>query len=88
LRLKIRMEIKFILKIHLDIGVKENLIPMEIKFTMKAQNEFWCKYEYDSKGNQIYFENSYGVVKDNRPKPNCEGKIVEIEGVKYKLTAV
>jgi hypothetical protein len=58
------------------------------KIYYESSNEFWCKYEYDSKGNQIYFENSYGVVKDNRPKPNCEGKIVEIEGVKYKLTAV
>ena len=47
----------------------------------------WRKYEYDSQGNQIYLEDSYGTIIDNRPKP-CEGKVVEIEGVKYKLTKV
>ena len=44
----------------------------------------WCKYEYDSQGNQIYYEDSSGHVIYNRPKP-CEDKVVEIEGVKYKL---
>jgi hypothetical protein len=44
----------------------------------------WAKAEYDSQGNQIYFENSYGRIIDNRPKP-CEDKVVEIDGVKYKL---
>ena len=48
---------------------------------------YWAKREYDSKGNQIYFENSNGIILDKRPKP-CENKIVEIEGVKYKLTKV
>ena len=47
----------------------------------------WAKYEYDSQGNCIYYEDSDGVIKDNRPKPR-EGKVVEIEGVKYKLTKV
>jgi hypothetical protein len=45
---------------------------------------FWCKGEYDSQGKEIYFESSKGKITDNRPKP-CEGKTVEIEGVKYKL---
>lgn len=40
----------------------------------------------DKNGNQIYFENSDGYVKDNRPK-GCEGKIVEIDGKKYKLVS-
>ena len=44
----------------------------------------WLKYEWDSKGNQIYFEDSKGKIIDNRPK-TCENKIVEIEGIKYKL---
>ena len=44
----------------------------------------WAKWEYDSKGNQIYFENSRGEIEDNRPK-SCEGKVVEIDGEKYKL---
>jgi len=44
----------------------------------------WVKEEYDSQGNCIYCENSYGRIIDKRPKP-CEDKVVEIEGVKYKL---
>ena len=44
----------------------------------------WWKWEYDSNGNEIYFENSNGLIRDNRPK-YCENKIVEIDGVKYKL---
>jgi len=47
-------------------------------------NGFWGKHEYDSQGKEIYFENSGGIIKDNRPKP-CENKIIEIEGIKYKL---
>jgi len=51
-------------------------------------NGFWQKREYDSDGNQIYYEESYGYVADNRPKPSCEGKIVEIDGKKYQLKEV
>ena len=47
----------------------------------------WCKREYDSNGNEIYFENSNGYIKDSRPK-SCEGKVVEIDGKKYKLTEI
>ena len=50
-------------------------------------NGFWTKREYDSKGNQIYFEGSNGRITDNRPKP-CEGKVVEIDGQKFKLVKV
>ena len=45
---------------------------------------YWVKREYNSQGNQIYYENSDGDIIDNRPKP-CENKVVEIDGVKYKL---
>ncbi len=45
---------------------------------------FWVKYEHDSKGKVIYFENSKGQIIDDRPK-SCEDKVVEIDGVKYKL---
>ena len=45
----------------------------------------WYKREYDSNGNKIYYENSKGKIIDNRPK-GCEGKVVEIDGEKYKLT--
>ena len=54
---------------------------------VKNSTGYWSKQEYDSKGNKIYFEDSDGIIEDKRPKP-CEGKVVEIEGVKYKLTKV
>ena len=47
----------------------------------------WGKYEFDSQGNEIYFKNSNGKIRDNRPKP-CENKIVEIDGEKFKLVKV
>ena len=47
----------------------------------------WVKREYDSQGNQIYFENSGGVIIDKRPKP-CEGKEIVIGGEKFKLVKV
>ena len=60
---------------------------------------FWVKREFDTKGNRIYYEDSGGKIEDNRPKytidwigyieynrPNpCEGKLVEVDGIKYKL---
>lgn len=48
---------------------------------------YWVKIEYDSNGNVIYWENSYGTVADNRPK-SCAGKVVEIDGKKYKLMEI
>ena len=47
-------------------------------------NGYWTKYEYDSGGNCIYWRDSNGVIKDKRPNPH-EDKVVEIEGIKYKL---
>jgi hypothetical protein len=49
---------------------------------------YWVKKEYDLNGNRIYFENSEGKIIDNRTKPTCEGKIVEIDGKKYELKEV
>jgi hypothetical protein len=46
---------------------------------------YWFKSEYDSQGKEIYFENSKGTIIDDRPKPTCEGKTVEIDGITYKL---
>jgi hypothetical protein len=50
----------------------------------ESSNGNKAKWEYDSEGNQIYYEDSDGLIRDNRPKP-CEDKVVEIDGVKYKL---
>jgi hypothetical protein len=31
-------------------------------------NNWWCKWEYDSNDNQIYYETSDGTIVNNRPK--------------------
>ena len=50
---------------------------------------YWCKWEYDNQGDVTYYESSTnGVIQDNRPKPTCEGKVVDIGGKKYKLTEI
>jgi hypothetical protein len=46
---------------------------------------FWEKQEYDVQCNIIYYENSNGEIIDKRLK-TCDGKVVEIDGIKYKLT--
>ena len=50
---------------------------------------FWYKCEKDANGNVTYFEESDG---DKRGTPNsaktCEGKVVEVDGVKYELKAL
>ena len=45
---------------------------------------YWFKNEYDSKGNITYSENSSGTIKGKKQSP-CDGKVVEIDGKKYKL---
>ena len=56
------------------------------KIYYENSNGYWYKREFDSNGNQIYYENSNGEIIDNRPK-GCEGKVVEIDGKKYKLVS-
>ena len=46
---------------------------------------YWTKRGYGTDGSLNYFEDSEGRLSDNRPK-GCEGKVVEIDGKKYKLT--
>ena len=51
--------------------------------------DYWCRWECDAKGNRTYFEDSEGY-KCGTPKSSktCEGKVVEVDGIKYKLTAL
>lgn len=51
---------------------------------------YWTKCEWDANGNRTYFEDSTGY-KDGIPRSqlasqSCAGKIVEVDGKKYKLT--
>jgi len=49
-------------------------------------NKYWIKYKLDSKGNQIYYETPYRKNRRVYKYPNpCENKVVEIDGIKYKL---
>ena len=57
------------------------------KIYYEDSDGYWSKREYDSNGNCIYYENYNGLIEDNRPK-GCEGKVVEIDGKKYKLTEI
>lgn len=34
----------------------------------EIKNQFWVRCEYDSAGNEIYHEDSYGYIHDIRPK--------------------
>ena len=45
---------------------------------------YWSKAEYDSKGNETHYEDSYGTIRGSK-KSSCNGKVVEIDGKKYKL---
>jgi isopentenyldiphosphate isomerase len=53
----------------------------------ETSDNYWIKWEYHPGGKLIYYENSHGHIEDNRPK-SCADKVVEIDGIKYKLTAV
>jgi YD repeat-containing protein len=50
---------------------------------------YWHRYEYDSDGKVTYCEDSEGD-KNGTPKSSktCEGKAVEVDGIKYKLKAL
>ena len=48
--------------------------------TSSGSRGFWTKREYDSGGNEIYFEDSDGVIIDNRTP-----EIIEHNGRKYQL---
>jgi len=55
----------------------------------ESSKGYWEKNERDSNGKPTYYENSDGV-KEGTPRSSktCEGKVVEVDGIKYKLTAL
>lgn len=48
-------------------------------------NGFWYHCEYDENGKETYCENSYGIKRGTK-RGSCSGKVIEIDGKKYKLT--
>jgi len=51
-------------------------------------NGYWRKSEYDDNGNGTYYEDSYGGKKGTPRSQSCDGKVIEVDGKKYKLTAL
>lgn len=50
---------------------------------------YWCKIEFNENNRMIYSENSIdGIVFDNRPKQSYNDKVIEIDGVKYRLQEI
>ena len=47
---------------------------------------FWMKQEHDSKGKVTYFEDSSGYKEGTPRSQSCAGKVIEVDGKKYKLT--
>ena len=48
-------------------------------------NGYWTRYEYDKKGKVTYYETSTGY-KEGTKRDSCSGKVIEVDGKKYKLT--
>jgi len=51
----------------------------------ERSNGYWYKHEYDSDGELSYRENSYGDKQGTPRNKTCEGKVIEIDGIKYEL---
>jgi len=50
---------------------------------------YWSRNERDANGRRTYFENSEGYkIGTPRSAKTCEGKVVEVDGIKYKLKAL
>jgi hypothetical protein len=45
------------------------------KIYFENSDGYWVKREYNSEGKEIYFEDSYGTIYDNRPKTDVQKAI-------------
>ena len=44
----------------------QNKLTKKIDYYLNLEVGYWVKGEYDSSGNEIYFETSKGIIKDDR----------------------
>ena len=51
----------------------------------ETSDGFWERHEYDKNGKEIYYENSDGDKRGTK-RGSCDGKVIEVNGKKYKLT--
>ena len=54
----------------------------------KQSNGYWCKSEYNSDGDKAYDEDSEGIKIGTPRSQTCEGKVIEVDGIKYELKAL
>ena len=54
----------------------------------ESSDDYWHKYERDDNGYATYYEDSLGYKRGTPKSATCEGKVVEVDGIKYKLTAL
>ena len=69
--------------------------PIEIKNSngnltyFEDSGDYWRKWERDTDGYEHYYETSDSVKRGTpRSAKTCEGKVVEVDGIKYKLTVL
>lgn len=72
-----------------ELGI-DFTFPIKIQDSNGNQTYFenrdgWYKYEYDADGNVTYFENSNGYKKGTPLSQSYAGKVIEVDGKKYKL---
>ena len=71
---------------HTDYWRKGEYDAKGNKTYYESSDLFWRRVEYDSEGNETYFENSYGDKKGTPRSQTFDGKVIEMDGKKYKLT--
>ena len=47
-------------------------------------NGYWYRCEYDKNGHETYYEDSSGYKRGTK-RGSCDGKVIEVDGKKYKL---
>ena len=67
--------------------------PIEIKDSrgnvtyLEDNGVFCCRWEHDSRGNVTYYEDLDGV-KRGISRADSEGKVIEVDGIKYELRSL
>ena len=52
-------------------------------------NDYFHKCEYDANDNKTYYEDSAGLKRGTpRSAKTCEGKVIEVDGIKYELRSL
>ena len=50
----------------------------------ETSDGYWYRCEYDKNGKETYYEDKYGLKKGTK-RGSCSGKVIEVDGKKYKL---